>query len=57
MKLTLLSTLFTLLTVSAALNVGLITGHIRIGSPEKLQEMAYTDSQRAMMAALVEDVQ
>lgn len=47
----------TLLAISLLLNVGLITGYIRIASPEKQQEMAYSDSQRALMSALVKDNQ
>lgn len=53
MKLTIASVLFTLLIISLSLNAGLITGHVRIGSPEKMQEMAYNDNQRALMNALV----
>lgn len=55
MKLTVISTLFTLLLISAALNAGLITGYVRIGSPEKFERMAVEDSQRALLTALVED--
>lgn len=47
----------TLFLVSAILNAGLIMGYIKVGSPEKLAEVAYNDTQRAMMSALVEDVQ
>lgn len=53
MKLTIASVLFTLLIISLALNAGLVTGHVRIGSPEKMREMAYNDSQRALMDALI----
>ena len=49
--------LFILLLVSVALNVGLISGYVRIGSPQSFEQMAYTDNQRALMSALVEDNQ
>ncbi len=45
--------ILTLLFISLSLNAGLITGYVRIGSPEKMQEMAYNDTQRALMDALV----
>jgi Na+-transporting NADH:ubiquinone oxidoreductase subunit NqrC len=51
-----IGTLATLFVISLILNVGLISGYVRIASPAQHQEMAYTDSQRALMAALVEDV-
>jgi hypothetical protein len=53
MKLALASMALTLLIVSLALNVGLISGVVRIASPEQHVEMAYSDSQRALMDALV----
>jgi hypothetical protein len=57
MKLTFLSVAFTLLIVSAALNVGLISGYVRIASPETHVQTAYTDAQRGLMDALVEESQ
>jgi len=47
----------TMFIVSAVLNIGLVSGYVRIASPDQHKEMAYADSQRALMSALVEDVQ
>jgi len=55
MKLTIASVLFTLLIVSLGLNAGLISGNVKIGTKEQLQEVAYNDNQRALMDALVDD--
>ncbi len=50
-------TFITLFIVSLIVNIGLVTGWVRIASPEQHQEMAYNDTQRELMQALVEDVE
>ncbi len=47
----------TLFIVSVLLNIGLITGYVKIGSPEKLQETAYFDDQRERLTALMGESQ
>ena len=50
-------TFITLFIVSLIVNIGLVTGWVRIASPEQHQEMAYNDTQRELMQALVEEVE
>lgn len=46
--------LFVLLLVSTIMNAGLISGWVRIGSPEEATQTAYIDSQRDLMTALID---
>lgn len=49
-----IAALVTLCLLETLLLGGLISGYVRIGSPESMQQLAYTDSQRELMNRLVD---
>lgn len=44
----------TLLICSAVLNIGLVSGYIRVASPDSHAQVAYMDNQRELMTELME---